>query len=97
MLKTLPDTSERAQQELLFQLALGASLIATTGYASPEVEHAYSRAQALAQQIGETGQLVSALLCLLPNYAMQAKHKEARALRADLSDGPAHPRPRAPH
>ena len=38
LLKTLPDTPERAQQELTLQIALGVSLMATKGYAAPEVE-----------------------------------------------------------
>ena len=38
LLKTLPDTPERTQQELTLQLALGLPLIATKGYAAPEVE-----------------------------------------------------------
>ena len=35
LLKTLPDTPERAQQELTLQLALGAPLMATKGYGCP--------------------------------------------------------------
>ena len=38
LLKTLPDTPERAQQELTLQITLGAPLMATKGYAAPEVE-----------------------------------------------------------
>ena len=37
LLKTLPDTPERAQQELTLQLTLGPALMATKGYAAPEV------------------------------------------------------------
>ena len=37
LLKTLPDTPERAQQELTLQLALAAPLMATKGFAAPEV------------------------------------------------------------
>ena len=52
MLTTLPDTPERPQQELDLQIALGAALMATKGYAAPEVEQAYTRARALCQQVG---------------------------------------------
>ena len=39
LLKTLPDTPERAQQELTLQLTLGVPLLmATRGFAAPEVE-----------------------------------------------------------
>jgi predicted ATPase len=61
ILKTLPDTLERAQQELDLQLMLGPALIATQGYGAPEVQHAYTRARVLGQQSGETPQLFTAL------------------------------------
>ena len=54
MLKTLPDTPERAQQELVLQTTLGPALMATKGHAAPEVEQAYARARELCQQVGET-------------------------------------------
>ena len=38
LLKTLPDTPERTQQELTLQLALGRALMATKGYGAPEVK-----------------------------------------------------------
>ena len=53
LLKTLPDTPERAQQELTLQLALGSALIATKGFAAPEVEKAYNRAQSCAGRWGK--------------------------------------------
>ena len=57
LLKTLPDTPERAQQELTLQIALGAPLMATKGYAAPEVESAYARARELCQQWGDSSTL----------------------------------------
>ena len=47
VLATLPDTPERAQQELDLQIALGPALMATRGYAAPEVEGVYTRARQL--------------------------------------------------
>ena len=38
LLQTLPATPERNQQEMDVHIALGASLIATKGYAAPEVD-----------------------------------------------------------
>ena len=64
LLKTLPDTPERAQQELTLQIALGVPLMATKGYAAPEVEQAYTRARELCQQVGETPQLFPVLFGL---------------------------------
>src|SRR5262249_13910777 len=51
LLKTLPDTPEHTQQELTLQITLGAPLMATKGFGSPEVEKAYTRARKLCQQI----------------------------------------------
>jgi predicted ATPase len=61
LLKTLPDTPERIQQELTLQITLSAPLQATRGYASPEVERTWTRAQELCQQIGETPHLFRVL------------------------------------
>jgi len=58
----LPDTLERNRQELTFQLALGAPLIAAKGYAAQEVEQAYTRALELCGLMGETVQLFSVLV-----------------------------------
>jgi predicted ATPase/tRNA A-37 threonylcarbamoyl transferase component Bud32 len=61
LLEALPDGPERARQELALQIALGPPLIATLGWAAPEVEHTYTRARVLCQQVGETPQLFPAL------------------------------------
>ena len=37
MLQTLPETTERIQQELLLQTTLGPALMNTKGFAAPEV------------------------------------------------------------
>ena len=68
VLKTLPDTSERVQQELPLQVALGAALVAGKGYTAPEVEKTYTRARELCQQLGETPQLVPVLYRLVIFY-----------------------------
>src|SRR5713101_7398985 len=64
LLKTLPDTPERAQQELTLHIALGGPLVATKGYTAPEVERVYARARELYRQVGETPQLFQVLLGL---------------------------------
>src|SRR4029450_7576958 len=43
MLKTLPDTPKRAQQELTLQLALGVPVSATKGSSASEVGQVYAR------------------------------------------------------
>jgi len=52
LLGTLPDTPERARQELALQIALGIPQQAARGYASPEVEQTYARALELCRQVG---------------------------------------------
>jgi predicted ATPase len=80
LLKTLPDTSERAQQELTLQITLGQPLIATKGYAAPEVGVVYSRARELCRQVGETSQLFPVLRGLWAFYNVRAEYKTAREL-----------------
>ena len=41
MLQTLPETPQRLQREVNMSIALGASLMATKGYAAPEVGETY--------------------------------------------------------
>ena len=80
VLKTLPDTAERAQQELTLQVALGTPLIATKGYAAPVVEQAYARARRLCQQVGETPQLFRVLGGLSAFYVVRGDLQAAREL-----------------
>ncbi len=61
VLQALPDTPERAQQELDLQIALGQAFIATKGQAAPEVGHVFNRARELCQQVGEPPQLFRVL------------------------------------
>ena len=80
LLKILPDTPERAQQELTLQLAMGSPLLMLTGHTAPEVEHAYARAYELAQQIGDGPQRFSALIGLWRFYFSQSRLERAREL-----------------
>ena len=80
VLKTLPDTPERTQQELTLQLALGAPLLMIKGHTAPEVEHAYTRAQELCQQVGDSPQRFSALVGLWRFYLNRARLQTAREL-----------------
>jgi predicted ATPase len=84
LLKTLPDTPERTQQELTLQIALGAPLMATKGFAAPEVERAYARAQELCQQVGETPQLFRVLSGLWFFYLARAELQTAHELAEQL-------------
>ena len=83
-LKTLPDNPERAQQELMLRLALGAPLQATQGPAAQEVEDTYTRARELCQQAGETLHLFSALRGLWLLHHVRAELPRAHALGEQL-------------
>lgn len=80
LLATVPDTMERARQELVLQIALGVPLTATKGYAAPEVEQLYARARELCQLAGETPHLFPALLGLYGFYLVRAELSTAREL-----------------
>jgi DNA-binding winged helix-turn-helix (wHTH) protein/tetratricopeptide (TPR) repeat protein len=57
LLGTLPDSEERTRQELRLQIALGVPLIATEGYAAPEVGSVYVRAHELCNRLGTTPEI----------------------------------------
>jgi predicted ATPase len=61
LLQRLPDSPERVQQELLFQLAVGPALMAVKGYAAPETERAYTRARELCERAGDRTELFPVL------------------------------------
>jgi predicted ATPase len=80
LLKTLPDTPERTPQELMLQSALGRALMATKGYAAPEVGKVYARAQDLCSRVGETPQLVPVLWGLFAFYIVRGELQTANEL-----------------
>ena len=84
VLNTLPDAPDRTQQELVLQTTLGPALLATKGYAAPEVGQVYARAQELCQQVEETPQLFSTLYGLYYFHVIRAEFYRARALAEQL-------------
>jgi DNA-binding winged helix-turn-helix (wHTH) protein/tetratricopeptide (TPR) repeat protein len=84
LLTALPASPERIQQELVLQATLGPALMAIKGFAAPEVAHAYARAHALCQQVGETPQLFSVRLGLCTFYQERAELQTARVLAEQL-------------
>src|SRR5262249_25405920 len=84
LLTTLPDTRERAHQELLLHLPLGASLQATRGFSSPEVKATYTHARELCQQLGETRQLCPVLFGLRRFHHVRGEFLVARELGEQL-------------
>jgi predicted ATPase len=84
LLKTLPDTPERTQQELTLQIALGVPLMATKGLAAPDVGAVYTRARELCQQVGETPQLFPVLNGLWSFYVVRAEFQTSTELAEQL-------------
>ncbi|MDH3602787.1 MAG: AAA family ATPase, partial [Candidatus Tectomicrobia bacterium] len=84
MLNLLPDTPDCLQQELAMQTSIGTALVATTGPASSEVQHAYTQARALGQRAGDVPQLFPALVGLWDCYLVRAEHHRARELGEQL-------------
>jgi class 3 adenylate cyclase/DNA-binding winged helix-turn-helix (wHTH) protein/predicted ATPase len=80
VLQGLPDTLERAQRELVLQLALAPPLRMTKGETAPETEGVYTRAYELSQRVGDRLQLFSALLSLSRLYLNRASIEKAREL-----------------
>ncbi|MGD9031130.1 MAG: adenylate/guanylate cyclase domain-containing protein [Desulfobacteraceae bacterium] len=84
VLMTLPDTLERASQELDMQTTLGPVLMAVKGQSSPDTERAYARARELCQQVGETPQLFPVLHGLWRFYMVRAQLQTTRELAEQL-------------
>jgi predicted ATPase len=84
LLKTLPGTPERTQQELILQILLGQVLIAVKGFATLEVGQTYARARELCQRMEESPQLSPVLLGLWLFYFVGAEHKTACELGEQL-------------
>jgi predicted ATPase/DNA-binding winged helix-turn-helix (wHTH) protein len=80
----LPESPERMQHAMALYNGLGAALLMTKGHAAPEVEHAYTQARTLCQQVGETEHLVPVLLGLWRYYNTRAQLHTARELGETL-------------
>jgi DNA-binding SARP family transcriptional activator/predicted ATPase len=84
LLKTLPDSPERAQQELMLQVGLAVPLQAVKGYGDPELGRIYDRARELCQQVGETPQLFPVLAQLITFYGVRGELHASRGLAEQL-------------
>jgi TOMM system kinase/cyclase fusion protein len=84
LLETLPDTSERAKKELDLQIFLAPAWMALEGYATPEVEQAYTRARELCEQIGETPHLFPVLWGLWVIYHVRGDLNRAHGFGDQL-------------
>ncbi|WP_437563944.1 protein kinase domain-containing protein [Sorangium sp. So ce542] len=94
LLRQLPETKERARDEITLQTTLGVPLMITRGYAAPEVEAAYARAHALCREAGSSPQLFPALWGLWiffhvrGDYALAEQHGEQLLALAESTGDP---------
>ncbi len=84
LLGRLPDTPDRTQKELCLQLTLGVPLIATEGYAAPDVGAVYLKARELYQQLGETPDVSEVLWGLWTFYTLRAELGTAREIAEEF-------------
>ncbi|MEW6232674.1 MAG: BTAD domain-containing putative transcriptional regulator [Chloroflexota bacterium] len=78
LLMTLPDSSERAQQELALQLSLGMAWMGDIP--CPEWKNAFTRARELCQQTGKTSEFCRVLGELSIFHYVRAEYQQAREL-----------------
>src|SRR5262249_22681243 len=84
LLRTLPDTAERARQELSLQFPLSVALKVMKGHATPEVERAYSRSRELCHQLQDTLQLFPVLWGLAELHFVRAEFQTQYELGEQL-------------
>ncbi len=82
----LPETQERAREELALLLALGVALHATRGFGAPEVGSVYARARALCESLGEERQLFPALWGQWAFFDQESGFEEADRQADELLD-----------
>jgi DNA-binding winged helix-turn-helix (wHTH) protein/tetratricopeptide (TPR) repeat protein len=94
LLAALPDTDERAHQELRLQLTLGVPLIATEGYAAPEVGRLYQNARELCERLEATAEMSQALWGVWTFHTLRAELSTALGIAREflwLADRLGHP------
>jgi predicted ATPase len=84
LLAGLPQTPERAYQELALRMALGSALISIRGYSAPEVEQEYGGARELCRRIGEIPELFRVLWGLARFYLVRTPLDVAREFGEEL-------------
>ena len=80
LLGALPETPERDDREMELHFARAGSLIATKGFAEPELVEAYSRARFLAERRDDTDSLFAALFGLWITNQQSLRLHEASSL-----------------
>jgi serine/threonine protein kinase/predicted ATPase len=74
LLQSLPESADRKQRELVLLTSLGNALMATRGYAAPEVAETYARANAIREQLGRTDRDPAVLYGLAVTHLVRGQH-----------------------
>lgn len=82
--RSSPQTAARIAQEIPLQSMLGSGLLATRGYAAPEVREAFTRARDLCEQAGDAPQLFQVVVGLWMYYQISANYPRALELSQTL-------------
>lgn len=77
LLPALPPSPDRPQQELTLLISLGSCLMATQGYAAPEVERVYTRARELSRTLGDLPQKFPVLFGLWRFHLVRGEYAAA--------------------
>src|SRR5262249_43873979 len=84
LLKTLPDSPQRAHDELVLLTILGPVLVATMGNGAPEVGAVYARAVELGRELGDDAQLFPVLFGLRSFHLVRGELRQASELAEQL-------------
>ncbi len=84
LLDEMPDTPDRASQELMLRIALGQAQVMSAGYGARELEPTLDRARELCQQMEESSHLFPVLFGLWRFYVARADIATARELATQL-------------
>jgi class 3 adenylate cyclase/predicted ATPase len=86
LLGSLPETPSRFEEELVLRMAIAAPLIATKGYAAPEVEATYHVARDLCHRLDRPSDLFPALRGLWNCYNVRGELPRAYDFARQLAD-----------
>jgi DNA-binding winged helix-turn-helix (wHTH) protein/predicted ATPase len=84
LLATLPETPDRTRHELALQVLLAPALVATQGYATPDVERTYTRARALCRALGDPPELFPVLVGQVAWHGVRGQYQRAQDLAEQL-------------
>src|SRR5207302_1960144 len=84
LLSQLPEDDERDRRELALQVGLGSALLGAKNWAHPEAHTAYTRAQELAEKLGENQQLMEILAGLSSSAVTRGQVRAAQEIAARM-------------